>query len=173
MGKLLFSAHSEDWSGQMWFDDGTGYAAGGTCYRIYDDGICESGCWQEKMSPELFARMQELFSGDFLCSKTHNEGNDGEAWSMILYDRNGNIIHETGLGYIYNVPALEELVRILHQADPLRQHTDGHDVSASLWDDLIWPEAYECHTIIHEQPDDGKKQKKDSDECQIEGIGWV
>ena len=102
MTVVLFTAQWVDWSGCAVNETGCGEKR----YTIYTDGTVENGIVRASLSPEAFARLKELFSGDFCHAITHRDAYDGDGWSMTLYAGNGHIIHETGLGYIYGVPVL-------------------------------------------------------------------
>ena len=111
----LFSASWYDWSG---WGGGDEYYSGTGSYRVYGDGTCETGMIERPLPPEAFERLKALLYGDFLQAKTHQDAFDGEGWEMTLYDEDGNVVHETGTGYIYGVPVLEEIVRILNDPGP-------------------------------------------------------
>lgn len=113
MTVVLFTAQWVDWSGCAVNETGCGEKR----YTIYTDGTVENGIVRASLSPEAFARLKELFSGDFCHAITHRDAYDSDGWSMTLYAGNGHIIHETGLGYIYGVPVLEEIAAILRGFD--------------------------------------------------------
>lgn len=113
MMEVLFSARRVNWSAHAadWPDGGE------TRYAVYTDGTVESPWGRAALSPQAFARLKELLTGDFCRAATHHNAFDGEGWEMTLYAGNGHIIHETGLGYIYGVTVLEEIAALLRGAE--------------------------------------------------------
>ena len=154
MAVVLFSAHCVDWSLHA-VDEASGDE---NRYTIYTDGTIESIMGRDTLSPEVFARLMELFAGDFCRAITHGDAYDGEGWSMTLYAGNGHIIHETGLGYIYGVPVLEEIATILRET-----HCHSRGTTDSKEADPLSPDV-PLRNILQSMASEQKKKVKTADD---------
>ncbi len=115
---VMFGAHQSNWglndySTDFWSSsDWTVYYDGTVeYYENYNlSGETSHVTWE--LSDEDFAKLAKNLQGRFLKCDEGVDACDGDGWSMSYYSESGEKIHGFH-GYMYGIPALEEIVELL------------------------------------------------------------
>ena len=83
-------------------------------YAKYEDGKISDVITRE-LKKEVYDNCIALITENFEAEESDRNCSDGEGWEMLLYDGNGNVMHEI-CGYIYGNEYLNKVVECIKNA---------------------------------------------------------
>lgn len=119
---LMLSAHMSNWgvsvpgqwSGKSWEIRSDGNYEMKVFYISGPEQTYEPTVYTGTLTAEELRQLCEACDCEWIDPKVKSDGCDGEAWTIEMYDPDGNVIHSSGeYGYIYGQKNLEAITRLL------------------------------------------------------------